>query len=84
MLTGLAVSVCGPVGLIALLAPELARALCRRAGSLTAAALAGASFMLIADLLGRTLFAPLEIPVNIGCHRRTPCSGYCGDLRHGA
>ncbi len=66
MLTGLAVSVCGPVGLIALLAPELARALCRPGKvPLTAAALAGASFMLIADLLGRTLFAPLEIPVGI-------------------
>ena len=66
MLTGLAVSVCGPVGLIALLAPELARALCRPGKvPLTAAALAGASFMLVADLLGRTLFAPLEIPVGI-------------------
>ncbi|WP_370230325.1 FecCD family ABC transporter permease [Marinobacter nauticus] len=66
MLTGLAVSVCGPVGLIALLAPELARALCRPGKvPLTAAALAGANFMLIADLLGRTLFAPLEIPVGI-------------------
>jgi iron complex transport system permease protein len=66
MLTGLAVSVCGPVGLIALLAPELARALCRPGKvPLTAAALAGASFMLIADLLGRTLFSPLEIPVGI-------------------
>lgn len=66
MLTGLAVSVCGPVGLIALLAPELARALCRPGKvPLAAAALAGASFMLVADLLGRTLFAPLEIPVGI-------------------
>jgi len=66
MLTGLAVSVCGPVGLVALLAPELARALCRPGKvPLTAAALAGASFMLVADLLGRTLVAPLEIPVGI-------------------
>ncbi|MHA7809951.1 MAG: FecCD family ABC transporter permease [Marinobacter adhaerens] len=66
MLTGLAVSVCGPVGLIALLAPELARALCRPGKiPLTAAALAGASFMLVADLLGRILLAPLEIPVGI-------------------
>lgn len=66
LLTGLAVSVCGPVGLIALLAPELARTICRPGKvPLTASALAGASFMVIADLLGRTLFSPLEIPVGI-------------------
>ncbi|MBN7770721.1 iron ABC transporter permease [Marinobacter daepoensis] len=66
MLTGLAVSVCGPVGLIALLAPEFARMLCRPGKMpLMAAALTGAAFMVIADLIGRTLFAPLEIPVGI-------------------
>ncbi|WP_036219042.1 FecCD family ABC transporter permease [Marinobacter sp. ES-1] len=66
LLTGLAVSVCGPVGLIALLAPELARTICRPGKvPLTASALAGATFMVIADLLGRTLFSPLEIPVGI-------------------
>lgn len=66
LLTGLAVSVCGPVGLIALLAPELARTICRPGKvPLTASALAGAAFMVAADLLGRTLFSPLEIPVGI-------------------
>jgi iron complex transport system permease protein len=66
LLTGLAVSVCGPVGLIALLAPEFARTVSRPGKvPLTASALAGASFMVIADLLGRTLFSPLEIPVGI-------------------
>jgi len=66
LLTGLAVSVCGPVGLIALLAPELARTICRPGKvPLTASALAGATFMVVADLLGRTLFSPLEIPVGI-------------------
>lgn len=66
LLTGLAVSVCGPVGLIALLAPELARTLCRPGKvPLTASALAGATFMVTADLLGRTLFSPLEVPVGI-------------------
>src|SRR5690554_2264152 len=66
LLTGLAVSVCGPVGLIARLAPELARTICRPGKvPLTASALAGATFMVIADLLGRTLFSPLEIPVGI-------------------
>lgn len=66
LLTGLAVSVCGPVGLVALLAPELARALCRPGKvPLLASGLAGATFMVLADLLGRTLFSPLEIPVGI-------------------
>jgi len=66
LLTGLAVSVCGPVGLIALLAPELARTICRPGKvPLTASALAGATFMVAADLLGRTLFSLLEIPVGI-------------------
>lgn len=66
LLTGLAVSVCGPVGLIALLAPELARTICRPGKvPLAASALAGATFMVAADLLGRTLFSPLEIPVGI-------------------
>lgn len=66
ILTGLAVSVCGPVGLIALLAPELARTLCRPGKiPLLASALTGATFMVVADLVGRTLFSPLEIPVGI-------------------
>ncbi|KPQ28584.1 MAG: iron complex transport system permease protein [Marinobacter excellens HL-55] len=66
LMTGLAVSVCGPVGLVALLAPELARSLCRPGKvPLTASALAGAGFMVVADLLGRTLLSPLEIPVGI-------------------
>ncbi|HLV77972.1 MAG TPA: iron ABC transporter permease [Marinobacter sp.] len=66
LLTGFAVSVCGPVGLIALLAPELARTICKPGKvPLLASALAGATFMVVADLLGRTLFSPLEIPVGI-------------------
>ncbi|WP_240616468.1 FecCD family ABC transporter permease [Marinobacter fuscus] len=66
LLTGLAVSVCGPVGLVSLLAPELARALSRPGKiPLTASALAGASFLVVADLLGRSLFSPLEVPAGI-------------------
>lgn len=66
LLTGLAVAVAGPVGMVALLAPELARAL-SRAGRvpLTASALAGAGFMVVADLAGRLLLAPLELPVGL-------------------
>lgn len=66
LLTGLAVSVAGPVGLIALLGPELARTI-SRPGSipLTASALSGAILMVLSDLAGRLVFSPLEIPVGI-------------------
>lgn len=65
-LTGLAVAVAGPVGMVALLGPEIARMLCRHRGiPLLAAALTGALLMVLADLLGRLLLAPLEIPVGI-------------------
>ncbi|MGM0569899.1 MAG: FecCD family ABC transporter permease [Pseudomonadota bacterium] len=66
LLTGLAVAVAGPVGMVALLAPELARALSRPGKvPLTASALAGAGFMVTADLAGRLLLAPLELPVGL-------------------
>lgn len=66
LLTGLAVAVAGPVGMVALLGPEIARALCRHRGiPILASALAGALLMVLADLLGRLMLAPLEIPVGI-------------------
>lgn len=66
MLTGLAVAVAGPVGMVALLGPEIARALNRHRGiPLLSSALAGALLMVLADLLGRIMLAPLEIPVGI-------------------
>ncbi|MGE8360191.1 FecCD family ABC transporter permease [Pseudomonas sp.] len=65
-LTALAVAVVGPVGLIALAAPEMARHLCARHGvPVLNAALSGALMMIVADWLGRTLLAPTEIPVGI-------------------
>lgn len=65
-LTALAVAVVGPVGLIALVAPEMARYLCRQQGvPVINAALSGALLMVIADWVGRTLLAPIEIPVGI-------------------
>ncbi len=65
-LTALAVAVVGPVGLIALVAPEMARYLCRQHGvPVINAALSGALLMVIADWVGRTLLAPVEIPVGI-------------------
>jgi iron complex transport system permease protein len=63
---GLAVATAGPLGLIALLAPEIARkAAGPRGVPVVGAALAGALVILVADLLGRTVAAPIELPVGI-------------------
>ncbi|MBZ9558783.1 MULTISPECIES: iron ABC transporter permease [unclassified Modicisalibacter] len=65
-LTGLAVAVAGPVGLVALIGPEIARQLSSPRGvPLTASVLAGALVMTSADLAGRLLLAPIEVPVGI-------------------
>ncbi len=65
-LTGLAVAVAGPVGLVALIAPEAARYLGGRHGvPVLNAAWAGALLTLVADGVGQRLLAPSEIPVGI-------------------
>ena len=65
-LTGLAVAVAGPLGLVALIAPEIARYLNRSRGvPVLNAAWCGALLTLIADWLGRTALTPIEIPVGI-------------------
>ncbi|MGQ4880573.1 FecCD family ABC transporter permease [Billgrantia sp. LNSP4103-1] len=66
LLTGLAVAVAGPVGLVGLIGPEIARSLSSpRSVPVVASALAGALVMVLADLAGRVLLAPIEIPVGI-------------------
>ncbi len=63
---GLAVATAGPLGLVALLAPEIARkAAGPRVVPVVGAALAGALVVLLADLLGRTVAAPLELPAGL-------------------
>jgi len=63
---GLAVATAGPLGLVALLAPEIARkAAGPRGVPVVGAALAGALVVLLADLLGRTVAAPLELPAGL-------------------
>jgi iron complex transport system permease protein len=63
---GLSVAAAGPLGLVALLAPEIARkAAGPRSVPVVGAALAGALVVLVADLLGRTVAAPIELPVGI-------------------
>src|SRR5690554_2109737 len=65
-ITAVAVAVAGPVGMVGLIGPEIARALSTaRHIPIVAAALAGALVMVLADLTGRTLLAPIEIPVGI-------------------
>lgn len=65
-LTAVAVAVAGPVGMVALIGPEIARQLSSPRGvPLFGASLAGALVMVGADLAGRLLIAPIEIPVGI-------------------
>ncbi|MCG6657765.1 iron ABC transporter permease [Halomonas campisalis] len=66
LLTALAVAVAGPVGMVGLIGPEIARWLGSSRGvPLVASALAGALVMVLADLVGRLLLAPIELPVGI-------------------
>ncbi|HLT98149.1 MAG TPA: iron ABC transporter permease [Burkholderiaceae bacterium] len=66
LLTATAVAVAGPVGLISLVAPEMARHLTGHRGvPIINSALAGALLMTAADWVGRTAFAPVEIPVGV-------------------
>jgi iron complex transport system permease protein len=65
--TAAAVSLAGPVGFIGLVVPHLVRLV---VGSdhrlvLPASALFGAAFLIACDLVARTLFAPVELPVGI-------------------
>ncbi|NYT22268.1 iron ABC transporter permease [Alcaligenaceae bacterium] len=64
--TATAVAVAGPVGLVSLAAPEIARHLTGHRGvPVINSALAGALLMIAADWAGRTAFAPVEIPVGV-------------------
>jgi iron complex transport system permease protein len=65
--TGAAVSLAGPIGFIGIVVPHLVRLL---VGSdhrivLPAAAFFGASFLVLCDLIARTIMSPIELPVGI-------------------
>ena len=66
-LTGISVAVSGVIGFVGLIMPHIVRLLVgsdhRRA--LPAVALLGASFTIVADLVARSIIAPLELPVGI-------------------
>jgi iron complex transport system permease protein len=65
--TGAAVSLGGPVLFVGIIVPHIVR---RIVGSdhrlvLPASALFGASFLIVCDLIARTVIAPIEMPVGI-------------------
>ena len=66
-LAAIGVASCGPVSFIGLVAPHLTRRIIggRHHWLIPAAMLAGAELLLLADLLGRMLRPPLEIPAGV-------------------
>jgi iron complex transport system permease protein len=67
-LTGLAVAAAGPIAFVAFIAPHVARRVGRSVAPATVLPLAGsfgALLVLGADVIGRSLFGPTEIPVGL-------------------
>ena len=62
-----AVATAGTIGFVGLMAPHIARKLVGPAhgGLLPVSAMTGGATVVLADLVGRTLFAPVEIPCGI-------------------
>ncbi|MEU2788859.1 iron ABC transporter permease [Streptomyces sp. NPDC007100] len=66
VLASMATGAAGPVGFVALLAPQVARRLTRTAQiPLLSSALLGAVVVVLGDLLARKLLAPTELPVGV-------------------
>lgn len=66
-LAAAAVATAGTIGFVGLMAPHIAKRLVGPAygGLLPVAAMTGGAMVVLADLAGRTLFAPVEIPCGI-------------------
>ena len=66
-MTGVAVSVSGIIGFVGMIAPHAVRIIIGPDHRLLlpAAALVGASFLIVADTAARTLISPMEIPVGV-------------------
>lgn len=66
-LAGASVATAGTVGFVGLMAPHLARQLVGTSheGLIPTAALVGGLIVVLADFLGRSLFAPIELPCGI-------------------
>jgi iron complex transport system permease protein len=67
LLTGLSVSVAGIIGFVGLVVPHFMRMITGADHRLLlpAAFLAGASFLVICDVIARTIIAPMELPVGV-------------------
>lgn len=67
LLSGAAVAAAGLIGFVGLVAPHLARRMVgpRHALLIPAAALLGGLLVMVADLLGRTLVAPAQLPAGL-------------------
>jgi iron complex transport system permease protein len=65
--TGAAVSLGGPIGFIGIVVPHLVRLLVGADHRLVlpAATLFGAAFLVLCDVIARTVMAPVEIPVGV-------------------
>ncbi len=66
-LAGAAVATAGTIGFVGLIAPHLSRQLVGNLheGLIPVAAMMGAAIVVVADFLGRILFAPIELPCGI-------------------
>jgi iron complex transport system permease protein len=64
-LAGLGTAAAGPIAFVAFMGAPIARRLTRTPLALVPAALTGALLVTVADLAGRRLFAPDEIPVGV-------------------
>lgn len=66
VLAAVCVATCGPIGFLALAAPQLARRMCRSAGmSLLPSFMVGATVLLLADFVAGRLLSPFQIPVGL-------------------
>ncbi len=66
VLAAVCVSVAGPIGFLALAAPQLAQRLARTAGlTLSVSAAMGTALLVVADLAAQRLLAPFQIPVGL-------------------
>ena len=65
--TAAAVSLAGPIGFIGIVVPHLVRLMVGvdHRIVLPASALFGAAFLVACDLIGRTILAPIEVPVGV-------------------
>ena len=67
LITAASVSVCGLIGFVGLIVPHSVRLVFGPDHRLLipSSALVGASFLIVSDTLGRTLLAPVELPVGV-------------------